>query len=61
MDKILEEVKTIDKHYQNQIKDKQKQIDILKAEIEQLYEVINSIQSIGELIKIELDKAKGEK
>ena len=61
MDKILEEFKTIDKHYQNQIKDKQKQIDILKAEIEQLYEVINSIQSIGELIKIELDKEKGEK
>ena len=61
MDKILEEVKTIDKHYQNQIKDKQKQIDILKAEIEQLYEVINSIQSIGELIKIELGKEKGEK
>ena len=58
MDKILDEVKAIDKHYQNQIKDKQKQIDILKAEIEQLYEVINSIQSIGELINVELDKMK---
>ena len=61
MDKILEEVKAIDKHYQSQIKDKQKQIDILKAEIEQLYEVIASIQRIGELISIELDKAKEEK
>ncbi len=61
MNKILEEVKVIDKHYQSQIKEKQKQIDILKAEIEQLYEVINSIQNIGELIKIELNKAKEEK
>ena len=61
MDKILEEVKSIDNNYQNQIKNKQKQIDILKAEIEQLYDVINSIQKIGELITIELDKEKEQK
>ena len=58
LNKILEKLKSIDISYQNQIKNKETQIKILEAEIEQLYGVINSIQSIGELISIELDRDK---
>ncbi len=58
LNKILEKVKSIDISYQNQIKNKETQIKILEAEIEQLYGFINSIQSIGELISIELDRDK---
>ncbi len=56
--KILEEVKRLDVHYQSQIKNKQNQIEILKAEIEQLYEIVDSIQRLGEIIDIELNKTE---
>ena len=48
---MIEEIniKRIDINYQGQIKTKEKQIEILKKEIEMLYEHINDIQRLGEI------------
>ena len=46
---MLENILTIDRNLQEQIKEKKIKIKILEAEIEQLYEFINRIQQLGEL------------
>lgn len=55
---LIEEIKAKDDYLQRQIKDKQTQITVLKAEIEQLYEFIDIIQRIGEL---ETNRIEGNK
>lgn len=46
---MLENILTIDRNLQEQIKAKEIKMKILEAEIEQLYEFINRIQQLGEL------------
>ena len=46
---MLENILAIDRNLQEQIKEKELKIKILKAEIEQLYEFINCVQKLGEL------------
>lgn len=55
---LLEEIKEKDNYLQRQIKEKETQIKILEAEIEQLYEFINIIQNLGEL---EANRTEGNK
>ena len=50
---LQESIKRIDSDYQGQIKIKEKKIEILKKEIEMLYEHINDIQRLGEIAFVE--------
>lgn len=57
---LLENIQDADNYFQSQIKNKEIQIKILKAEVEQLYEFINTIQHIGELESQRLEAVKNE-
>lgn len=46
---MLEEILTIDRSLQEEIKQKELKIKILEAEIEQIYDFINYVQRLGEL------------
>lgn len=56
--KTLEEIKRLDDTLHNEIKRKEKGIEILKAEISQLYDFINEIQRLGEIETMRIDKLK---
>lgn len=45
----LESILKLDRQLQNKINEKEIKIKILEAEIEQLYEIINEIQYLGEI------------
>ena len=45
----LESILILDRQLQNKINEKEIKIKILEAEIEQLYEIINEIQHLGEI------------
>ncbi len=55
---LLENIKEKDDYLQRQIKEKEIQIKILKAQIEQLYEFINIIQNLGELEAYRIEENK---
>jgi hypothetical protein len=56
--KTLEEIKRLDDALHNEIKRKEKSIDILKAEISQLYDFINEIQRLGEIETNRIERLK---
>lgn len=58
--KTLEEIKKLDSNLQLQINQKETEIKILKAEIEQLCYFITKIQEIGEIESFRIEKLKGD-
>lgn len=56
--KTLEEIKRLDVTLHNEIKRKERTIEITKAEISQLYDFINEVQMLGELEQMRIDKLK---
>lgn len=56
--KTLEEIKRLDVTLHNEIKRKEKSIEIIEAEISQLYDFINEVQRLGELEQMRIDKLK---
>lgn len=56
--KTLEEIKRLDDTLHNEIKRKEKGIEILEEEISQLYDFINEIQRLGEIETMRIDKLK---
>lgn len=58
--KTLEEIKRLDSNINSLIKRKEKEIEILKSEINQLYDFSNEIQRLGEIESNRINSLEGK-
>lgn len=58
MREILEKVKRLDYDYRIQIKNKEKEIDILHGQIEELNKIVDDIQQLGEIVDNKLEETR---
>lgn len=58
--KTLEEIKRLDSNINSSIRRKEKEIEILKSEINQLYDFSNEIQRLGEIESNRINSLEGK-